>query len=43
LRQEWICASGGERVRSVVMEFTKQIRAMGPLNFRTQDTLQENA
>lgn len=32
LRQEWICASGGERVRNVVMEFTKQIRALGPLN-----------
>jgi heterodisulfide reductase subunit A len=43
LRQEWICASGGECIRSVVLEFTKQIRAMGPLNFHTQDTFQENA
>ena len=43
LRQEWICASGGERIRDVVMEFTKQIRALGPLNFRTQNTFQENA
>ena len=43
LRQEWICASGGERVRNVVLDFTKQIRALGPLIFRTQDTFQENA
>ena len=43
LRQEWICASGGERVRNVVMEFTKQIRALGPLNYHTQDTFKEHA
>ena len=43
LRQEWICASGGERVRDVVLEFTKQIRALGPLNYRTQNIFQENA
>ena len=43
LRQEWICVAGGERVRDVVMEFTKQIRALGPLNFSTQDSFQEHA
>jgi F420-non-reducing hydrogenase iron-sulfur subunit len=33
LRLEWISASEGERVRSVVNEMVDIIRALGPLNF----------
>lgn len=31
LRQEWICAEGGDKVREIVNEFAEQIRELGPL------------
>ena len=31
LRLEWISASEGERYKTVINEFTEQVRAMGPL------------
>jgi F420-non-reducing hydrogenase iron-sulfur subunit len=31
LRQEWISASEGDRVQSVITEMTEQIRQLGPL------------
>ncbi len=42
LRQEWICAPGGDSVRDIVDEFTEQIRALGPLEVPVLGTLQEN-
>ena len=32
LRLEWISASEGERVKSVINEMVEQVRALGPLN-----------
>ncbi|MCX8090820.1 MAG: hydrogenase iron-sulfur subunit [Verrucomicrobiae bacterium] len=32
LRLEWISASEGERVRTVINEMVEQVRALGPLN-----------
>jgi F420-non-reducing hydrogenase iron-sulfur subunit len=34
VRLEWIAASEGERFATVVNEFTEQVRAMGPLDFK---------
>lgn len=34
LRLEWIAASEGERFAQVVNEFTEQVRALGPMNFK---------
>ena len=33
LRQEWISASEGDRVQSVITEMTEQVRQLGPLKF----------
>ena len=35
LRQEWISASEGERVQTVMSEMTAQIRQLGPLKMET--------
>lgn len=43
LRQEWICAPGGDSVRVIVDDFTEQIRALGPLEVSIPGALQENA
>jgi F420-non-reducing hydrogenase iron-sulfur subunit len=42
LRQEWICAPGGDSVRGIVDEFTKQIRALGPLEVPVTEAFQGN-
>jgi len=42
LRQEWICVQGGDCIREIVAEFTKQIRALGPLDLPAMGALQEN-
>jgi len=42
LRQEWICAPGGDSVRGIVDEFTEQIRALGPLEVPVPGIFQEN-
>jgi len=34
VRLEWISASEGERFAEVVTEFTEQLKALGPLNWR---------
>jgi F420-non-reducing hydrogenase iron-sulfur subunit len=34
LRLEWIAASEGERFAQVVNEFTEEVRALGPMNFK---------
>ncbi len=43
LRREWICAPGGDSVRVIVKEFTRQIRALGPLEVPVSGAYQENA
>ena len=43
LRQEWICAPGGDSVRDIVDEFTEQIRSLGPLEVSLPPAYQENA
>ena len=43
LRQEWICAPGGDSVRDIVDEFAEQIRILGPLKDRSMGALRQNA
>lgn len=31
LRQEWVCAPGGDNIRDIVDDFTEKIRVLGPL------------
>ena len=40
LRQEWICAPGGDSVRQIVEEFTEQVRHLGPLQTEVREALQ---
>lgn len=42
LRQEWICASGGDKVTDIVTEFTELIRDLGPLENRHLMVQREN-
>ncbi|MCK4527294.1 hydrogenase iron-sulfur subunit [candidate division WOR-3 bacterium] len=39
LRLEWISASEGKRYAVIVDEFIEEIRALGPLNFSTEEVL----
>lgn len=41
LRLEWISASEGDKVRSVINEMTGQIRSLGPLKLEPETLLQE--
>lgn len=41
LRQEWVCAEGGDCVRKIVEEFTEQIRALGPVEIPVAGDLQK--
>lgn len=43
LRQEWVCAPGGDCVSEIIDGFTEQIRALGPLNLTVLGVYQENA
>ncbi|MGD0579228.1 MAG: hydrogenase iron-sulfur subunit [Bryobacteraceae bacterium] len=43
LRLEWISASEGERVRTVMNDMTEQIRALGPLHPHAQPAPEEVA
>ena len=43
LRQEWICSPGGDNVRDIVNEFTKQIRELGPLREKSLGAERQNA
>ena len=43
LRQEWICAPGGDSVRHIADDFAKQIRELGPLKMQSGRTLRQNA
>jgi len=42
VRQEWICAQGGDSIGTIGEEFTAQIRALGPLKVPALGILQEN-
>lgn len=42
LRQEWICAPGGDSVRDIVDDFAEQIRELGPLKVRPERALRQN-
>ncbi|MCK4420980.1 hydrogenase iron-sulfur subunit [candidate division WOR-3 bacterium] len=39
LRLEWISASEGKRYATIIDEFIEEIRALGPLNFSTEEVL----
>lgn len=41
LRLEWISAAEGQKFAATVNEFTEQIRALGPLNFKEKALFQE--
>jgi F420-non-reducing hydrogenase iron-sulfur subunit len=41
LRLEWISAAEGKKFAQVMDEFTEQIRALGPLNFKEKALLRE--
>jgi coenzyme F420-reducing hydrogenase delta subunit len=42
LRQEWICAPGGDSIGAVVEKFTEKIGALGPLEVPVLGSLQAN-
>lgn len=41
LRLEWISAAEGQKFAATVNEFTEQVRALGPLNFKEKALFQE--